>query len=236
MSLLRSRAPGYDVSVLAPSLHQPLAVEGCLLVKDRYECAGVRSAIVIGGPGPDRIFTDVPATVLGGPGPDELFNRVGGAIDGGPGDDQLTPAKAVTVAGGTGIDTVLLRRRELAPLRVTFDGVADDGLPGEAVNVLADVEDVLTEPEYDRHDYSPDAGPRTMVGTDAANHLFGSYGDDAISGGKGSDELYGMDGDDRLDARDGEPDRVVCGDDDDVALVDPVDLVSATCERVIRTP
>ncbi|MDA0182971.1 hypothetical protein OJ997_21860 [Solirubrobacter phytolaccae] len=227
-----TRTPG-TVSVTPSSMQVPVSVDGCVVAEREYQCPGVRTAVVIGGPGDDRITSRIPATLSGGPGDDELGSFASGQIDGGPGDDQLYPYAGTTVVGGGGIDTVNLRRRELDPLSLSFDGRADDGLRGEGNNVLADVEDVETDPPYESHDYHPDAGPRTMLGTDAANVLRGSYGDDAITGGKGRDELYGAGGNDRFDARDGEPDRIVCGPGNDVARVDPIDLVSATCERVV---
>ncbi len=231
----RSQTPGYDVRVTRSAPHDPLTVDGCVATKYAYECAGVTAVVVVGGPGPDHVSLSVSGTVSGGAGDDELSADGGGSIDGGPGEDALYPTRGETVSGGTGIDTVFLRRSELKPLTATLDGTADDGLAGEANDVLADVEDVVTGPFYDRHDYTPDAGPATITGSDAANHLYGSYGDDVITGGKGRDELNGEDGDDRLDARDGEADRVDCGPGKDVALVDRADLVSSNCERIVRT-
>ena len=57
------------------------------------------------------------------------------------------------------------------------------------------------------------------------------------------DALTGGNGDDRFHTRDGEVDRIDCGDDRDVALLDQFDVIvdaSATnangsCERVVRS-
>lgn len=227
-------APGYDVRV--SSTHGPVSVEGCVATGAAYDCAGVRAVIVIGGPGREAMQSSVPATLLGGPGNDTLISYRGGVVDGGPGEDALFATQDTTVRGGTGIDAVTLERIAVTPLSVTLDGVADDGLAGEAIDVLPDVEDVWTGPPYDANEPNAPAGPVTLIGSDAPNHLHGSDADDVLVGGKGRDELDGGDGDDRLDARDGEPDRVLCGYGDDVALVDPVDLVSTSCERrIVRT-
>jgi Ca2+-binding RTX toxin-like protein len=59
-------------------------------------------------------------------------------------------------------------------------------------------------------------------------------GDDVVRGGAGGDMLEGGLGDDRLLARDGTSDRVVCGPGDDVAIVDAIDSVGASCEAVRR--
>lgn len=233
LSVGPSITPGYDVFVSFP--HQPVAVEGCVTTRV-YDCAGVRQVVVLGGPGSDAVQATIPVTVHGGAGDDSLVGFLGGLLDGGPGDDSLTAHRTATLQGGSGIDTAYLSPDTRGPRSITLDGVADDGLAGEAHNVLPDVEDVITAPPYDSHVPAPTAGPVTIVGSDAPNHLWGAQGDDVIVGGKGRDELYGGAGDDRLDARDGEADRVVCDSGDDVALVDPVDLVSASCERISRVP
>jgi RTX calcium-binding nonapeptide repeat (4 copies) len=93
-------------------------------------------------------------------------------------------------------------------------------------------------------------GPQTLTGTAAADSLFGGGGDDSlsgmagrdrlvggpgadtISGGPGRDRLLGRAGADRLLAKDGEADVVNCGTGEDIAVVDPVDRVSANCETV----
>ncbi|WP_170179496.1 calcium-binding protein [Solirubrobacter pauli] len=233
LSVAPSITPGYDVFVSSPQ--QPIAVEGCVMTR-AYDCAGVRQVVVLGGPGSDAVQATVPVTVHGGAGEDTLVSFRGGLLDGGPGDDSLTAHRAATLQGGSGIDTAYLSPDTRGPRSITLDGVADDGLAGEGNNVLPDVEDVIAALPYDADVPRPTAGPVTIVGSDAANHLWGAQGDDVIVGGKGRDELYGGAGDDRLDARDGEADRVVCDSGDDVALVDPVDLVSASCERISRVP
>ncbi len=58
-------------------------------------------------------------------------------------------------------------------------------------------------------------------------------GADRITGGRGTDAIDAGAGDDEVDAVDGRRDRVNCGEGNDVADVDPVDLVTG-CETTRR--
>jgi hypothetical protein len=69
------------------------------------------------------------------------------------------------------------------------------------------------------------------VGSEGANTMSAGGGEDYAEGGAGSDNLEMGKGFDVVRARDGGPDNVDCGDDSDFAIVDPVDVVAATCER-----
>ena len=121
----------------------------------------------------------------------------------------------------------------MGPVSITLDGVADDGVAGDGVNFLADVEDIESDARFAYPDEPlPTYGPVTLVGTAAANRLTGSSGPDTITGGSGIDVLEGMAGDDTLLARDGLADRVRCGEGVDTAVVDRFDQVSDTCEVV----
>lgn len=65
-----------------------------------------------------------------------------------------------------------------------------------------------------------------------ADKLVGGRGDDRLRGDGGQDKLIGGAGDDLLLAKDGAVDKVDCGPGaDDIAVVDPVDLVSVDCEQ-----
>jgi Ca2+-binding RTX toxin-like protein len=143
------------------------------------------------GPGNDTL-TDQPGpdTYLGGPGNDSFVN---GAPDGYP--DAF--------AGGDGRDSVSYFGS--ADVRITADGVADDGTAGEGDNVGTDVEDL----------FGGD-GDDVIVGTDAANTLVGGAGNDFIEGRGGDDNLAGGDGDDTM--RGGAGADAVSGDAGDDAL------------------
>jgi len=90
--------------------------------------------------------------------------------------------------------------------------------------------------------------PETLTGTSGADALFGAGGGDSLfgkagrdrllggpgpdtlNGGAGSDSLQGGPGADRVMAVDGVVDKVNCGAGWDIAMVDPIDRVSANCE------
>ncbi len=64
--------------------------------------------------------------------------------------------------------------------------------------------------------------------------IYGRGGADSITGTLGADDVRARGGDDTVDAVDGQPDRVSCGDGDDVVRADRRDRVAADCERVVR--
>lgn len=76
-------------------------------------------------------------------------------------------------------------------------------------------------------------GNDTLSGKGGADKISGGPGADKLTGGPGVDRLLGDAGNDRLLAKDGTADTVNCGSGSkDFAAVDPVDAVSANCERV----
>lgn len=212
--------------------------------------------------GDDRYGSDLqgPSIVDGGDGNDNLH---GGDSDdqlsGGPGDDSFfpdihDPLKPESnngrdvVSGGDGNDSVSYISHA-APLNVSLNDVADDGIPGEGDNVGSDVEKVS----------GTDAGPNTLTGSAAKNWLSGGEqadviiggdgddflphsggddrmeggpgadsveggaGNDRLDGGPGVDQVIGGDGNDHLNIRDGEPfdHTVSCGPGTDTVLADP---------------
>ena len=78
-------------------------------------------------------------------------------------------------------------------------------------------------------------GNDVLIGSRGANTLIGGGGRDRLRGMGGNDFLSGGAGNDRIDARDGAGfvDRVLCGDGQDTALVDPGDIVDPGCENVV---
>jgi hypothetical protein len=184
-------------------------------------------------------------TVAAGPGNDEISSvRARAEIDGGEGDDFIEPDERTAldvppdatpggvIRGGAGRDTVDYEQT-LNEIRVSLDGVADDGRPGEGDNVQRDVENV-TGSHYGN----------TLLGSAVANILTGGSGTDRIAGGAGRDSLRGGGGDDTIDALDGAGgDRVECSEGADSTLVDAGDIVAvqetvggAACERVTWAP
>jgi hypothetical protein len=72
-------------------------------------------------------------------------------------------------------------------------------------------------------------GNDTLVGGAGRDTLIGGPGNDVLDGGTGPDKLYGGPGSDTLLSADGERDRVDCGDGEDRAIVDQLDVVE-NCE------
>jgi len=167
------------------------------------------------------VGTDAGEVLAGTPAQDSMYGRAGDDVllgndgddelDGGPGADKLS--------GGPGRDAASY---EGASVDVALDNVANDGVPGEADNVLLDTEDVYgTE------------GPDRLIGNLLENTLDGNGGDDDIVGGSGADGLFGGEGNDDIYSRDGSPDRVECGPGFDTVNIDVLDS-HVDCEVVGR--
>ena len=164
-----------------------------------------------GGAGADVLRSEGGSDVLrGGAGDDELIGGAGGdVLEGGDGDDTLSgdvcgaPAPDV-LDGGTGFDT-LTDWGDCGPnsdrraVRVTVNGIADDGRPGEN----DDVRDL---------DVLQLSVPATVIGTDGANAveiyaaadrepstIEGRGGADDLRAGSGRETIDGGAGDDRIE-------------------------------------
>lgn len=169
----------------------------------------------------------------GGAGDDRLETTGGGwaslhpgdgddAVVGGPADDMVWPSRgADRLSGGGGRDTVHYRpafaeygedttQNPVTGVRITPDGVADDGQPGEADNVLG--------------------GFEVLEGSWFDDAILGGPAGETIDGGLGSDRLEGGGGDDRLEARDGWPDVFSCGAGVDLLRGDAHDAPAAGTE------
>jgi Ca2+-binding RTX toxin-like protein len=94
------------------------------------------SVEVDGGAGDDTISgTEGNDVIVGGLGDDTLDGRGGNDTF----DEGDAPTGADAIGGGAGTDVVDYSARAL-PVAATFDGMADDGAPGEGDNLAADVE------------------------------------------------------------------------------------------------
>lgn len=179
--------------------------------------------VLRGGGGDDEIALDEArgGQAIGGDGDDRIryagfFPSPGTLrLDGGDGNDAYTYLLGFVPAAmqpGPGIDT--LDQSGLAFPRPLEFNMAD--CPGCVEIVLgSSLDDVITG---DRH----------------AQAIFGGEGDDRLVGGDGPDVLSGQDGADTLVSRDNSIDLVRCGDGADTATPDRHDLVSRTCERIMR--
>ena len=195
--------------------------------------------VVDGGPGDDGLSGDPgDDTLTSGDDDDELADGAGrDKVEGQSGDDRLIasgwdpdfgftlgPSGTDYLSGGSGIDTVTYLFRP-AGLRISLDGVANDGEPGEndQVGPAGDVENV-----------EGGEGADLIVGNNGSNVLDGLRGNDqlvglgqgdTLIGGTGSDIALGGAGTDRLLLEDGTSDFGVGGVGTDTAEADPFDLL-----------
>src|SRR4051794_4264127 len=126
---------------------------GCTSTSDSHaDCAptGVTRALIELGGGDDQYMYgrfSLPSTVYGGPGDDELDDTPGvDVLDGGPGDDVLwtdigPDAEPDVLIGGDGLDIASYGqwRGDGPGLRLSIDGVANDGVSGEDDNIHTDI-------------------------------------------------------------------------------------------------
>lgn len=199
------------------------------------------------GPGDDELHGRGGDDYLtGDDGDDRLF--------GGSGDDRLdvgvssfdSPDGPDEVSGGDGRDRVVYGYSD--PVNVSLNDVADDGMIGEHDNIQSDVEDIagsteddVLEGDGDDNFLGGENGNDVLIGGGGDDRLGGRRGDDTLVGGQGNDrlfggedhdDLFGRQGNDHLDTVDEVADRAVCGTGIDVATVDSMDQVSASCETV----
>jgi Ca2+-binding RTX toxin-like protein len=151
---------------------------------------GSGNDVVRGGANEDFLF--------GGPGSDRL--------EGGPEFDVLDGGSgADTLSGGGDTDVVDYSRRT-TPVRVDFDGRANDGERGERDTVGTDMEGA-----------AGGAGNDILVGNRKENLFFGGRGDDRITGRRGFDAFQSGPGDDTLSGDRG-TDVLEAGPGDDVLI------------------
>jgi Ca2+-binding RTX toxin-like protein len=203
------------------------------------------SPVLDGGTGDDVLSTatnnsGIPV-LRGGSGDDELAldEARGGQAIGGDGDDRVrytgsfsTDPGTLRLDGGDGNDvyTYLFgfvpTAMQPGPGIDTLDQ-SDLAFPHELVFNMADcpgcVEIVLGSSLDD-----------VITGDRRAQAIFGGEGDDQLDGGDGPDILSGQAGDDTLRSRDNSIDVVRCGDGADTLTSDRRDLISRTCESIVR--
>ena len=180
--------------------------EVVVFAKDGADSVDVVSygAFVAGGPGPDTLSgTRHAQTLSGGLGDDRLVGRSGtqelnggqgaDSLEGGLGDDTLEGGAGTDViAGGPGNDIVAYTDHR-APVKITFDGRANDGSVGENDWVRADVESVFSG-----------LGPTTFIGDAHRNEFYGGDERDFVSAGAGDDVIFAGGGRDVLTGGTGE--------------------------------
>jgi Ca2+-binding RTX toxin-like protein len=176
--------------------------------------------VIDGGPGNDTMNGDEDNdTLKAGPGND-TYNGGTGSDGFGSTSDPAAPDGADVYNGGAGTDSLFNLRTRLKPVRVSLDGVANDGedtnldgIAEEADNVKADVENVQlghandvfnasTAPGTVNRNITGFEGNDAITGSLAADYVDAGIGDDSVSGGAGADSLTGGDGNDTLNGED----------------------------------
>lgn len=189
-------------------------VEGQTGLDKLYGGTGVD--ILIGGPDNDELYGGSGSDLLqdgvvlyagfGGSGPgdgaDKFYGQAGDDTffgenyeNGGVGPDLLD--------GGTETDTADYRERT-APLKLSLNGIQDDGQANELDNLVAienlvggSAGDVLNGSNLSNA-LTGGQGPDTLNGGDAHDTLDGGDGDDILNGGLGPDTLIGGPGNDSV--------------------------------------
>ncbi|HEX6459114.1 MAG TPA: calcium-binding protein [Thermoleophilaceae bacterium] len=175
-------------------------------------------------------------TLNGGSGPDYIEGDAGNDTENGNGgqDEFGYDPGADNIHGGADFDVVYYWDEPWTgsgdpSVNVSLDDLANDGMTGQdgpgldgagtaADNVHSDVEGVYGT-----------SGNDTLTGSAGFNELDGESGNDTIDGGGGSDFLVGDSGNDNIQARDNAPDVVECDAGNDTATTDNIDQVSE-CE------
>ncbi len=202
---------GFSVVDLDDVLLLPVEIDGGS--GDDNVGGGIANDVLRGGPGADLVTGfNGDDQLFGGDGDDRLGGRKGNDhLDGGAGNDNLVDSLiaedsyegADTYLGGPGNDDLSYYLR-FDPIRVTLDGVANDGGAGEGDNVGADIETI-----------GGGQGDDVLIGDDGPQHMYGSGGNDVLLGHGGADRLDGNDGADSLEGGAG-ADRLEGGCHDDL--------------------
>jgi Ca2+-binding RTX toxin-like protein len=133
---------------------------------------------------------------------------------------------SVTVSGGAGRDAIVYFPGD-RPVRISLDGVANDGPPGRSDDIEPDVEEAL----------GTSVGGDVLVGSARANLLDPRGGSDTVDAAGGNDLVDTRDRTDCGDYRRCRParkDLVTCGAGRDIADGDRLDDIAADCEVIVR--
>ena len=169
-------------------------------------------------------------TLLGGAGADQLFGQGGSdTLRGEDGDDWLIGGSGGDLFdGGAGKDMLSYRLSDgaiVATVGVTVDLSTGTFTGGDATGDAAvtgtiegvegtEVADRLTGTTGD-NDLLGLGGNDTIRGLDGADRIWGHAGDDSINGGAGTDTIWGGDGNDLIEGSDGSrvEDKTIPGDE-----------------------
>ncbi|HJV53156.1 MAG TPA: hypothetical protein VJ652_16935, partial [Noviherbaspirillum sp.] len=194
---------------------------------------------LIGGSGDDVIIADIDgdhhiadAQVDGGSGTDTLkFGGAGQKL-------ELTDAAHNTISGievidltGTGDNVLVINPDHLKALSDTTDTLIVTGNAGDAVRLDGSWEARGSEKvngiTYNKYGGTASDGSMVTILTGLAvvkgDVIYGTTGDDTLTGGKGADEVNGLDGNDSLSGGGG-ADEVYGGDGNDTIAYDANDI------------
>jgi Ca2+-binding RTX toxin-like protein len=227
---------GNDTIIINRSGDQ-VSVSGLGSVPGPFAIGDIDGILIDAADGNDSVST-VPATlkisqtIFGGAGDDTLRGAKGkDSLDGGGGRDRLDGAgNTDTLKGGAGSDYAYYRSRNF-DLKLSLDGIANDGEPGEKDLITGDVENI----EGGKGDdvISGDAHNNVLRGNEGNDTLTGNRGDDSLDAGPGRNSLYGGRGDDVLVAANGKKDTVSGGENDDSLTGDLIDLISGVENKTL---
>jgi Ca2+-binding RTX toxin-like protein len=226
--------------------------------------AAALAATIEGGPGNEHLRgTNAADQINGNGGNDRIFGRGGpDQLKGGPGNDR--------VFGGRGDDAISGDANDAGD-RTSFDFLSgnsgNDTINGgdSADRIFGGSGNDTDNGENGNDKMSGGTGNDTQSGGSGNDLIFANLGEDTTSGGEGNDRLWalargdvhpgpngetdttadsldGGPGNDSFHTRDGEADRVTCGDGNDVAFLDVVDVITdataenpnGSCEKVVR--
>ncbi|WP_445147846.1 calcium-binding protein [Baekduia sp. Peel2402] len=127
-------------------------------------------------------------------------------LDGGPGNDELTADEdeagpGDVIVGGPGEDTLQTGNPTgtNGPIAVSFDGVANDGYPGENDNYGVDMENLSAPSTAPSINFVGNDGRNVVqLRSESADTVKGLGGDDLIDGANGNDVLDGGEGNDTI--------------------------------------
>ena len=204
--------------------------------KDQLQTYGADNVMLDGGGGNDILKGwQSNDTLRGGAGDDEIEGSGGNDhIEAGDGNDSISPDTYNGpgndyVDGGAGIDTVddwsIPSADYNPPVSVSMDGVANDGRPGEADNVV-NVEKIESRVSGTLSGGAGDDELRVWANIDEGNStLLGNGGNDKLTAGDYQDNVDGGAGNDVLNAGFGN-DVVTGGPGQDTIFAD---ATSASC-------
>jgi Ca2+-binding RTX toxin-like protein len=226
--------------------------------------AAAVAATIDGGPGNEHLRgTNAADQINGNGGNDRIFGRgAGDQLRGGPGNDRIF--------GGRGDDFISGDANDAGD-RTSFDflsgNAGNDTINGgdSADRIYGGSGNDTNNGENGRDKMAGGTGDDTQSGGAGNDLIFANLGVDTTSGGDGNDRLWAMArgdvhpgpngevdttadsldggaGNDSFRTRDGEADRITCGEGNDVAFLDAVDVITdataenanGSCEKVIR--